>query len=120
MGYTSDDNGGYSTVYRLLPSGDDQFVGWLLSNTYWSKNCQKDADNFKKKCDEKKGEFVDYNNGCEVNNLQLSCVYPTKYENEKDALSELAKEFYSYVSENWSQHETIETESGSFESSPLN
>ena len=91
-------------TYRLLNSPTDSirtFVGWLLDGAYWSDNCVQDSTYFSNRCAELVGELVDYNEGCSVNKLQLSCVYPYEYTDSVEALNSIAKEFLNFAIENW-------------------
>lgn len=104
--YGNDNRVGGSAIftYRLLNSSADSmrtFVGWLLDGAYWSDNCVQDSTYFANRCAELVGELVDYNEGCSVNNLQLSCVYPYEYTDSVEALNSIAKEFLNFAMENW-------------------
>jgi len=91
-------------TYRLLNSPMDSertFVGWLLNGSYWSDDCSKDSAYFASRCAELVGELVDYNEGCSVKKLQLSCVYPYEYTDSVEALNSIAKEFLNFALENW-------------------
>lgn len=89
-------------TYRLLNSPTDPskiFVGWLLSGGYWSDHCLSDSSYFVNRCKALVGELVDYNNGCSVNNLQLSCVYPYESGEATDSvetLNAIGKEFLEF------------------------
>lgn len=95
--------GGSATfTYRLLNSPTDSskiFVGWLLSGGYWSEDCLSDSTYFVKRCQSLDGELVDYNEGCAVNNLQLSCVYPNDVSDLEKALAVISKEFLEFALE---------------------
>ena len=88
---STDRAGGSATfTYRLLKSANSgkDFVGWLLSGGYWSNDCISDSAYFVSRCLTQNGELVDYNNGCSVNNLQLSCVYPYEAANDSAELQQ--------------------------------
>lgn len=112
---SADRAGGSATfTYRLLKSADSDrdFVGWLLSGGYWSDDCISDSVYFTSRCLAQNGEFVDYNNGCSVNKLQLSCVYPYEIANDSAALKTLAREFLKFARESLSGSENSSPGSG--------
>ena len=90
--------GSVTVTYRILWNSDssESYVGWLISGSYWSKNCVRDSAYFTNRCAEENGELVDYNNGCEVNNLQLSCVYPYETSDIPASLKSFGKELYDW------------------------
>lgn len=105
---STDRAGGSATfTYRLLKSANSgkDFVGWLLSGGYWSNDCISDSAYFVSRCLTQNGELVDYNNGCSVNNLQLSCVYPYEAANDSAALKTLSQEFLKFAKESLSEAE---------------
>lgn len=111
QGFADRAGGSATFTYRLLKSADSggDFVGWLLSGGYWSDDCISDSAYFVSRCLAQNGELVDYNNGCSVNKLQLSCVYPYEIANDSAALNMLAREFLEFARE---------SSSGTADSSP--
>ena len=90
--------GSVTVTYRILWNSDssESYVGWLISGAYWSKNCVRDSAYFANRCAEENGELVNYNNGCEVNNLQLSCVYPYKTLDIPASLKSFGKDLHDW------------------------
>ena len=90
--------GSVTVTYRILWNSDssESYVGWLISGAYWSKNCVRDSAYFTNRCAEENGELVDYNNGCEINNLQLSCVSPYKTSDIPASLKSFGKDLHDW------------------------